>query len=216
AFFTTVPLPGQCSVGTFASELYTTDFESGASGWTHSGDHDSWAISTARSHSGSQSFLAQDLAYDSDQQLVSPGIKLPADEFPLSLQFWSHQTIEDRVAGCYDGALLEISDDDGASWFQVPDGRLLVGRYDGPISTSFNNPLRGRQAWCGDPRDWSQTIVDLDAYAGQSICLRFRMATDASTGRVPDGFYLDDVVVQTCTPAGDDIFEDGFDGTPPR
>lgn len=212
AFFTTVPLPGECSSGTLASELYSTDFEGGPSGWTHSGDHDSWALSTARAHTGVQSFLAQDLAYDSDQRLVSPSIALPADEFPLSLQFWSHQTIENRIAGCYDGVLLEISSNDGASWIQVPDGKLLIGSYDGPISTSFNNPARGRQAWCGDPRDWSQTIVDLGAYAGQSVRFRFRMATDASTGRVPDGFYLDDVVVQTCAPPGDFIFADGFDG----
>ncbi|MGB0133501.1 S8 family serine peptidase [Dokdonella sp.] len=213
--FTTVPLPGECSTGTLASALYATDFESGAAGWSHSGDHDTWALSTARAHGGVQSFLAQDLAYDSDQLLVSPGMNLPADELPLSLQFWSHQTIENRVAGCYDGALLDISVDDGATWTQVPDGRLLVGGYDGPISTSFNNPARGRQAWCGDPRDWSRTIVDLNAYAGQSVRFRFRVATDASTGRVPDGFYLDDVVVQTCAAAGDPIFVDGFDSAPP-
>lgn len=213
SLFTTVPLPGECSTGTLASTLYATDFESGASGWTHSGDHDTWALSSARSHGGVQSFLAQDVAYDSDQRLVSPGISLPTDELPLSLEFWSHQTIEDRIAGCYDGALLEISVDDGVSWTQVPDGKLLVGRYDGPISTSFNNPARGRQAWCGDPRDWSRTIVDLNAYAGQSVRFRFRLATDASTGRVPDGFYLDDVAVQTCI-ATDAIFSDGFDGEP--
>ncbi|MEZ5462537.1 S8 family serine peptidase [Dokdonella sp.] len=213
SLFTTVPLPGECSAGTLASALYETDFESGASGWTHSGDHDTWALSSARSHGGLQSFLAQDVAYDSDQRLVSPGITLPMDELPLSLEFWSHQTIENRIAGCYDGALLEISVDDGASWTQIPDGKLLVGSYDGPISTSFNNPARGRQAWCGDPRDWSQTIVDLNDYAGQSVRFRFRLATDASTGRVPDGFYLDDVVVQTCSTA-DPVFLDGFDGRP--
>ena len=165
AFFSTVPLPGECSVETQASMVYSTDFESDTSGWTHSGDHDTWALSSARANSGTQSFLAQDLAYDSDQRLVSPSIALPANELPLSLQFWSHQTIEDRVAGCYDGALLEISNDDGANWVQLPDGKLLVGGYDGPISTSFDNPARGRQAWCGDPRDWSRTIVDLDSCA---------------------------------------------------
>ncbi|MFZ1391276.1 MAG: hypothetical protein WAS23_06790, partial [Dokdonella sp.] len=66
-------------------------------------------------------------------------------------------------------------------------------------------------AWCGDPQDWSRTIVDLDNRAGQTVQFRFRLATDASTGRMPDGFYLDDVEVQGCVAAGDGIFADGFE-----
>ncbi|HET9032227.1 MAG TPA: S8 family serine peptidase [Dokdonella sp.] len=209
--FTTTPPPGECSAGTTATVIQSSDFENGVGAWTHSGDHDTWAISTARSHGPGQSMLAQDLAYDSDQRLVSPPITLPADTAPLSLQFWSHQTIEDRIGGCYDGALLEVSSDAGASWTQVPNSQLLVGLYRGPISRSFNNPARGKQAWCGDPQDWTRTIVDLDRHAGETVQFRFRMATDASTGRIPDGFYLDDVIVQTCVAPSDWIFADGFD-----
>ena len=209
--FTTTPAPGECAAATTATPIYRTDFEQGFEAWTHSGDHDTWAWTTARAHGPGHSVLAQDVAYDSDQRLVSPPIALPEGQAPLTLQFWSHQTIEDRIGGCYDGALLEISNDGGTSWVQVPNSRLLVGPYKGPISGSFNNPARGKQAWCGDPQDWSRTIVDLDNRAGQTVQFRFRLATDASTGRVPDGFYLDDVEVQGCVAAGDGIFADGFE-----
>lgn len=214
--FTTTPLPGECSLGATPTLIQSSDFENGAGAWTHSGDHDTWAVSSARSHGPGQSMLALDVAYDSDQRLVSPPIALPADAEPLSLQFWSHQTIEDRIGGCYDGALLEISSDAGASWNQIPNPQLLVGSYRGPISRSFNNPARGKQAWCGDPQDWTRTIVDLDRHAGETVQFRFRMATDASTGRVPDGFYLDDVTVQSCVAGSDSIFVDGFEALTPQ
>jgi hypothetical protein len=212
--FTTTPPPGECPTGATPATVYTTDFENGFGAWTHSGDHDSWALSTARSHSPGHSALAPDLAYDSDQRLVSPAIALPSASLPLTLQFWTHQTIEDRIGGCYDGAFLEVSSDGGSNWNQVPSSKLLIGPYKGPISSSFNNPARGKQAWCGDPQDWSRTVVDLDGFAGETVRFRFRMATDASTGRVPDGFYLDDVVVQACTVPSDVVFADGFEIPP--
>lgn len=212
--FTTTPPPGECALGSLPTVIEHSDFENGPGTWTHSGDHDTWTLSSARSHGPGHSMLAVDVAYDSDQRLVSPAIALPADAAPLSLQFWSHQTIEDRLGGCYDGAFLEISSDAGASWNQLPPSKLLLGQYRGPISRSFNNPAGGRQAWCGDPQDWSRFIVDLDAHAGETVQFRFRMATDASTGRVPDGFYLDDVSMQACAAASDLIFVDGFDALP--
>jgi hypothetical protein len=211
ASFTVTPIPGQCPAGTQAAASYSNDFEEDASDWSTSGSFNTWTLSSARAHSGAQAFLGQDLANISDQRLTSPPIALPLGQAPLILEFWSHQTLEDRIGGCYDGVLLEISTDDGLNWNQVPDGQLLVGGYDGPISTSFNNPARGKLAWCGDPRDWTQTLVGLESYAGQTVRLRFRLATDSSTGRVPDGFYLDDVRVQSCSGPGDAIFAAGFE-----
>jgi hypothetical protein len=211
ASFVTTPVPGECAEGTAAQAVLASDFEDGAGAWTGSGSHNTWAISSARSRSGSKAWLAQDVPFRSDQRLTSPAIALPVGQEPLILEFWTHQTLENRIGGCYDGALLEISSDAGGNWTQVSDSMLAVGRYDGPISTSFNNPAGGRQAWCGDPRDWSRSVVTLDAYAGATVQFRFRLATDASTGRLPDGFYLDDFLVQSCVGAQDAIFANGFD-----
>jgi hypothetical protein len=216
--FTTLPLPGDCSVGATPTSVYSTDFESGSAGWTSSGTGSStWALSGARTHSGTNAFLAQDLATVSNQLLESPVITLPTGQAPLSLQFWNHQTIEDQSAtSCFDGALLEISTNAGSTWTQITDEQLLIGKYQGPISTSWGNPAAGLRAWCGDPQDWTRYIVDLDSYAGQSVKFRFRMTSDSSAGRVPDGFYLDDVKVQACGSAAPDlIFADGFEDLVP-
>ena len=211
ASFTTTPVPGECAAGATATAEFSADFENGIGNWTSSGNHDTWAISSARSRSGTSSFLAQDVPYRSDQFLTSPPIALPTGRSPLVMEFWSHQTLENRVGGCYDGALLEVSRDKGTNWIQVPESLVAVGSYDGPISTSFNNPAGGKLAWCGDPRDWSQTVVALDSFAGDTVQFRFRVATDASTGRLPDGFYLDDILIQSCVGPEDTIFADGFD-----
>ena len=207
--FTTLPLPGDCAIGSTPTVVYSTDFEGDNSAWTISGSP-AWATSGARTHSGVKAFLGQDVTTASDQRLVSPAIVLPSGQTPLSLLFWNHQTIEDRTGGCYDGALLEVSTNAGSSWTQMSGAQLLVGPYTGPIAGS--NPAVGLQAWCGDPQDWTRYVVDLDSYAGQTVQFRFRMTTDGSVGRLPDGFYLDDVSVQACSAVSlDMIFADGFE-----
>jgi hypothetical protein len=196
--FTTESLPGDCPVGTVPSVLYQTDFEAGSTGWSHSGIGDTWTISNGKTHSGSNAFHGTDVSSISDQVLVSPQVILPAGQSPLSLQFWNYQAIESNILGslCYDGAILEISSDGGNSWFQVSDPDLLTDPYQAPVSGSFGNPLAGKDAWCGDPQDWLNSIVDLDDYAGQAVRFRFRLGTDGTASR--EGWYIDDVVVQSC------------------
>ncbi len=213
--FTTIPLPGDCPVGATPTDVYATDFEGDNSGWVASlgtvAGTPTWATTGARTHSGVTAFLAQDLATRSDQLLTSPAITLPTGQSPLALLFWNDQTIEDQSAtACYDGALLQISTD-GTTWTQVPDALLQVGPYTGPLSTGFQNPAGGAPAWCGDPQAWTRYVVNLDSYAGQTVRFRFRMTSDSSVGRVPHGFYLDDVKVQACGAGSDVIFADGFE-----
>ena len=63
----------------------------------------------------------------------------------------------------------------------------------------FSNPLAGLQAWCGDPQDWLNSIVNLSAYAGQTVQFRFRLGSDNGVSR--EGWTIDDVVVQSCQAA---------------
>lgn len=53
--------------------------------------------------------------------------------------------------------------------------------------------------------------MNLDAYAGQSASFRFRLTSDSSVGA--EGWYIDDVRVQSCTAAvsPDMIFHNGFE-----
>jgi len=87
---------------------------------------------------------------------------------------------------------------------------MLTDPYDGPVSTSFSNPLAGFDAWCGDPQDWLRSVVNLDAFAGETARFRFRIGTDSSVSR--EGWYVDDVAVQACVLIDAlPIFADGFE-----
>jgi hypothetical protein len=206
---TTVALPGDCGIGTTPVVPYSEDFETGAAGWSHGGSGDTWTLSGTQVHGGAFSYHATDSSTISNQQLQSPDLVLPT-ETPLTLQFWNWQEIEDSSSGCYDGATLEISTDAGSTWIQLATTAMQTDPYDGPISTSFSNPLGGQDAWCGDPQDWLRSVVDIDAYAGQTVRFRFSLATDSSVSR--EGWYIDDVAIQSCVPElVPEIFADGFE-----
>jgi hypothetical protein len=213
--FTTLPLPGDCPIGAFQNISYSTDFEGDNSAWTLGGGSvgsSNWAISTARPRSGANAFLAQDIPSVSDQRLLSPPFTLPSGEPPVSLIYFSDQTIEDGGAGCFDGGILEISTDNGATFTQIAGANMLTDPYDGTMDGGFSNPLAGLPAWCGDPQAYTRSVVDLTAFAGQEVRLRFRLGTDTSVGRSPLGWFIDDVSIQSCSGLlPEDLFSNGFE-----
>jgi hypothetical protein len=202
--FATVALPGDCGLGTAPAVQFADDFEAGGPGWTHSGTGDSWALSTARAHSGAQSFHANDPSTTSDQRLVSPEVVLPATGSALTLQFWNWQTMESRSGGCWDGGLVEISTDGGSTWTPLPTSVMLTDPYDGQVTG-----LADLDGWCGDPQDWLNSVVDIEAWAGQTARFRFRLGSDSSVSR--EGWYIDDVRIQSCVASEPPLFGDGFE-----
>jgi len=210
--FKTVPAPGDCNDGFLTAINYNYGFENGLNGWDSDAlvGPDIWVKSSISSHNGAQSMLAIDRPNVGDQILTSPVIQLPSNQAPLTLQFWNKQILEDRTGGCYDGGILEVSTDNGKSFTQVANDKLLTDSYDGPIMNGDNNPLATLDAWCGDPQDWLNSIVDLTDYAGQNVKFRFRLGTDLFIGR--EGWYIDDVKVQSCVLLEDDIiFQNDFE-----
>ncbi len=193
--FTTAAAPGDCPSGTAPTEIYQTDFTD-AAGWTHNGTNDTWVRSSSRSNSPSYSYYSVDKNAVSLQHLVSPTFSVP-ETFgqPITLKFWQWFDMESNSTGCFDGAILEVSNNGGQTWSQVPNNLLLTNPYVGPISSSYGNPLGGSQGWCG-LQDWSQTVVDLSQYAGQDVKLRFSQGTDASLGL--EGWYVDDFSLVAC------------------
>ena len=167
-------------------------------------------LSGTRTHSGTNAFFAADVPTVSDQYLVTPAIDISEAAETLTLQFWNHQTIESRSGGCYDGAVVEYSDDGGANWIRL-EAELLTDPYDGPVSNQYGNPLADENAWCGNPQDWLESVVDMGSLAlnqieGSSVQFRFRIATDTSVSA--EGWYVDDILVQSCQ---GEIFSDGFE-----
>ena len=99
----------------------------------------------------------------------------------------------------FDGAILERSTDNGATWTQVTSG-LLTDPYNGAVSTQYSNPLQGLQAWCAEGSPYVKSVVDIQSLAGQSAKFRLRLANDSSVAEPNPGWAVDDVSVQGCTP----------------
>ncbi|MEM1082247.1 MAG: hypothetical protein AAGH65_11760, partial [Pseudomonadota bacterium] len=213
ASFTTRPEPGDCPIGVPTAMVFFDDVEGGDNGWVLGNGgtgSNTWERTQVDAASGAWSWHADAPAAIADQSLVSPTIDLPGvAELPITLRYENRQVIEDANGACWDGAILEVSTDDGNNWQQIDTGDLLSQPYDGTVNT-FNqgpNPLAGLEAWCGDPAPWQESTVDLSDFAGESIQLRFRIGTDSTQGR--EGWYVDDFRVDSCR--GIELFEDSFE-----
>lgn len=215
ASFRTLIMPGDCGPDTEPVQLFVEDFTGGAGDFSISGTGASnWVLSGSEPSllSGGNAMYANAIGSVSDQRLTSPVIALPENEAPLLLSFQNQRNMHSNSAGtgCWDGGVLEISTD-SVNFSQIPDAALLNDPYRGPVGGAIN-PLSGSPAWCEpSPRPYSDTRVDLSAWAGENVQLRWRAGTD-STPR-SGGWYVDDVRVRSCRgPAGPEIFEDSFEG----
>ena len=205
--FVTTTGPGDCDIGVAPNVSAEEGFESGAPGWTTGGTGSTWALSGANTHTGSFAYHADDVGSITDQYLVSPQIALPTvNESPVTARFWTAQELESSSGGCFDGAVAEISTDGGSNWIRL-EAELLTVPYDGLVDSGYSNPIAGDNAWCGNPRDWSEVVLDVDAWAGQNVNFRVRVATDTSVSA--PGIEIDDFRVQSCTVGP--IFSDGFE-----
>ena len=108
-------------------------------------------------------------------------VSIPAGSTSATLTFWHAYDMENT----YDGGVLEVSTDGGSTWADVTavGGSFISGGYDGAISTAFNSPIAGRQAWTGAFTSYRQVSVNLNSLIGQSnLKLRFREANDRELG----------------------------------
>ena len=215
--FTTRPDPGDCPVDLTTLTVFEDDMENGANGWTlgDGSTQNTWQQSRANPFSGTTAWNAENVATISDQRLVSPPIQLPGQSLlPLTLRFQNGQEIEaDGGTACWDAAILEISTDGGANWTQLQ-SEVVFREFDGIVNNFSGgpNPLAGLPAWCGDPRDYEDYVVDLSDFAGEEVQFRYRVGTDGSVGG-RQGWTLDDVRVEAC--GSEILFSDGFESPPP-
>jgi hypothetical protein len=115
----------------------------------------------------------------------------------------------------FDGGLIEVTTDGGATWVDVATLGAQPG-YNGVLGGDSGNPLDGASVYGGTNPAYPNTDrVSLDfgsALSGQTFKLRFRIATDAGVGA--PGWVIDDIVVTgiTNTPFPVQISEDGTCG----
>lgn len=188
---------------TVVGNLWSESFETGAAGWTHSASPtystDTWALTTARSHSATHSYAASAPGSKNICDLYSPVIAIPAGASSLQLVFWRYFS----TTSTRDGVVLEFSVD-GGPWFDVAavgsGASFASGGYNSTLSNS-TNPLKDRAAWSGTGTTWTQTTINLTdnaKYPGHNLQARWRMATNQSGSGT--GFYLDDLTLAGAVP----------------
>jgi Bacterial Ig domain len=183
---------------------FLDDFESGAPGWTvdtpknnTGASSPTWSVvPDAMAHSPANSFHSDSTTLDlKDDRLTSPRQKLSSTSH---LKFWHRYFFEDG----FDGGAVEVSTDGGATWVDVlaGGGHFVSGGYNGHISPSYGSAIAGRPAWTGgsqtaatDPM--TQVDIDMGAFAGVNVRVRFHLACDALlAGSTPGlAWWIDDV-----------------------
>ncbi len=168
--------------------VFADNFDPSTALWNHTARTglDDWKLSTAQAHSLVTSYYCSEPATVKDDYLLTHAIVVPTNAV---LSFWHTYQME---AG-RDGAIIEISTDNESTFADL--GSLITaGKYNGTISNRYASPIGGHQAWTGGTLGaWSQVVVDLSSYAGKSVIIRFRLASDNRRGGY--GWYIDDVML---------------------
>ncbi|MFY0574565.1 PKD domain-containing protein [Cystobacter fuscus] len=194
------------------------DVESRTLPWTREHDSDlsdvDWEI-LAHPTASEHVFFGKNTDAPSDMNLITPPLEVGTSE-PFVLAFKQAWDFEASAGKNYDGAVIELSEDDGQTWKDV--GESL---YNGTLVSAADNvnPLDGRKAFVGKSTGYPALIastLDLGtAYAGKTVRLRFRIGADLNTAAT--GWILDDLKFSgiTNTPFTTIKAEDGVCVKPP-
>ncbi|PTL83911.1 hypothetical protein DAT35_10655 [Vitiosangium sp. GDMCC 1.1324] len=150
----------------------------------------------ADSTTGNGYFHGPDHKETGDLALVSPPLQVSQTE-AFRVIFQQRYDFETNPSGIpYDGAIIELSEDDGLSWVDI--GASVNPTYNVTLDASRSNPLRGRRAYGGQslsyPAFTKATVSLGTTYAGKTVRIRFRIGTDDSTGAT--GWDLDDLQLE--------------------
>jgi hypothetical protein len=134
--------------------------------------------------------------------LMSPPIDLFENATQPTLTFTHFITTEPK----YDGGNLKISVN-GGPFVLVPPTAFTFNAYNSLIDSASSNPMAGEGAFTGLGGTWGTSVVDISGFAGPNdrVQLRFDFGKDGCTGY--DGWYLSELAVFTCLPAGDGDFD---------
>jgi hypothetical protein len=144
---------------------------------------------------GNQLYFGADTGFPSDTQFTSPALNVSTTD-PFVLKFSHAYSLEASGGDLFDGGVIEVSVDGGATWNDVTMFGVDPG-YTGALFIGSDNPIAGRQAYSGVSAGYpARTPVSLNfgnAFAGMTVMVRFRIGTDDAASQV--GWNIDDIEV---------------------
>jgi hypothetical protein len=165
-----------------------------------------WLTVNTDSFSAPNALFAPNIGDVSDVSITTPSIPITTPDALVSFWHWFDTEVE------YDGGVLELSIN-GGPFVDVlaAGGTVLSGGYTVPIDTDTGSPIPGRMAWSGNSDGYLNTLIRLPASAaGQSVQLRWRLASDSSLAE--SGWLVDSIQVldtfQCCGSAGLPVLTD--------
>ncbi len=183
-------------------------------GWTNTAETgtSAWVTAIASPSSAPNSLFAPDPAVITLTNIETPSINIGSSSAQMT--FDMNFTFEGTTT-FFDGAVLEMKIGSGAYQdILAAGGTFVTGGYRGPLSTSFSNPLGGRQAWGGASGGYIPVVINLPAAAnGQSTQFRWRMGSDSSVSAA--GVNIDNIRINgnyACSAVSTSSPRSDFDG----
>lgn len=187
------PPQPSCPAGSAPSVIYSSDFEAGDGGFTHSGVQDEWErglpvynpITTC--NSGSNCWVTDlDNTYNasSSQDLTSPSISLAG--LNRAWVTWAQKS--QLESATFDHASVSVRQAGGLN------PRTLWQWLDATQTATLGNPAANLMESSG----WGMFTRDISDYLGQNIELNFNLISDSSVQLA--GFAVDDLTVTGCVP----------------
>ncbi|MDD4442341.1 MAG: S8 family serine peptidase [Kiritimatiellae bacterium] len=170
------------------------------SGWTHSGVYDIWGVTTNRTWNGDAVWYCGDPSARTYPNACHAWLDTPpftvGSGGGLLFRQWI-RTEFDTGTHYWDGAVLRLSTDGGATFSLIEP----VGGYPFQITDNPDSPFAAdHPCLAGDGQGWETVLLDLAAYAGQSVIVRFEFGSDLYV--VDEGWYIANVTPFACdTPA---------------
>ncbi|WP_394849509.1 M36 family metallopeptidase [Pendulispora brunnea] len=173
------------------------DVESnGAPAWTMTHGTTDLKAWSRRADGPNHVWHGNDTGTSGDESLVSPDLTVGNDDFTISFKHryvFEYGFDDDNAPVFFDGAVLEVSEDNGTTWKDVTTYGVDP-KYLAPIAASDVNPLSLRPAWVARDTYPNYDAVSLNfgkKLAGKTVKVRFRIGTDPGAGA--GGWDLDDI-----------------------
>jgi|JI10StandDraft_1071094.scaffolds.fasta_scaffold00502_6 hypothetical protein len=192
-----VTLPVRLAADDVAASSATDGFEALNSPWTRDGFDADRAWNLEGVTALDRHWRGADLGTLTDTALISPPLK--AGGGAVTVAFDHSYQFEFSSATFFDGGVIEISTDDGATWRDA--STLTTVPYDGVITGDSGNAIAGQQAFGNtNPAYPARDHLVLDfgtQLANQTFRLRFRISTDQAVGG--EGWTIDNLAVTGVT-----------------